>query len=92
MKKELPRIYKGDVKYTNNLRSSHGLKEEKVKNPQQLINEMFKKNEIYRQDVEIETNKDKFITKIIGRTSEHVITINNAVIKIDDIIDLKLLK
>ena len=93
MKKELPKLYKGKVNHTNNLHSSYGLKEDtRNKNPRDVINELFKKNHIYRQDVEIETIKDKFVTKIIGRTNEHVITINNVVIKIEDIINIKILK
>ncbi len=92
MRKELPKLYKGEVKYNNNLRSSHGIKENKLnKNPREVINELFKKNHIYRQEVEIETNKDKFVTKIIGRTNEHVITINNTVLKIEDILNIKIL-
>lgn len=46
---------------------------------------MFKKNKMYKQEVEIETEDNKLQTKIIGRTEDHIITINNNVIKIDNI-------
>lgn len=93
MKKELPRLYRGSINSGtgNNLRVAHGITEEQ-KPPRQIINELFKENQIYRQDVEIETNNDKLTTKIIGRTQDHIITINNTVIKIDDIKNLKLIK
>lgn len=92
MKKDLPKLYRGTVNSNNNRTVAHGLKEEKYQNPRQVISELFKKNHIYRQDVEIETNNDKFTTKIIGRTGEHIITINNSVIKIDDITNITILK
>lgn len=93
MKKELPRLYRGSINNGtgNNLRVAHGFTEEE-KSPRQTINELFKENQIYRQDVEIETDKEKLTTKIIGRTQEHIITINNTVIRIDDIKHLKLIK
>jgi len=93
MKKELPKIYKGMVKQgcSNNLRYSKGIREEK-KTPQQIINELFHENQIYRQNIEIETKEKKIETKIIGRTAEHIITINNEVIKIQDILNIQLKK
>lgn len=92
MKNELPKIYKGTVKNNNNLRVAHATKEERNVSPRQTINELFKENHIYKQEVEITTSTETFNTKIIGRTQEHIITINNSVIKIDDIKDLKILK
>ena len=92
MKKQLPHIYKGNVKNDNNLRVAHGIKEEINHNPRETINNLFKQNKLYKQDVEIKTNQDRYVTKIIGRTNEHIITIKNEVIKIDDIITLKILK
>lgn len=83
MKKELPKIYKGKVNINSNRSVAHGV--QNIKNPKDVITELFKKNKIYKQNVEIETNNNKFKTKIIGRTNEHIITIDNEVIKIDDI-------
>lgn len=91
MKNELPRIYRGTVKENNNLRVAHA-NQEKVESPRKVINELFKENHIYRQDVEIATENDSITTKIIGRTQDHIITINNSVIKIDDIKSLKIIK
>lgn len=93
MKKSLPRIYRGNVSKgcSNNRSSAYGYqkKEEDVIG---TINRLFKQNQIYREEV-ILTTKDKTInTKIIGRTNEHVITIDNTIIKIDDIQKLEIKK
>lgn len=85
MKKELPNIFRGEVKNNNNLKVAHGVKEINDISPRKKINDMFKKNKMYKQEVEIETEDNKLQTKIIGRTEDHIITINNNVIKIDNI-------
>ena len=91
MKKELPKIYKGNVTSNNNLRVAHATNEI-IENPRQTINKLFKENKIYKQNVEIETDNKKLNTKIIGRTTDHVITIDNVVIKIDNIKKINILK
>jgi hypothetical protein len=83
--KKLPNIYKGSVRNSNNLKSAHVSNKKIDYNPRDTINNLFRKNEIYKQDVEIETDKDNLKTKIVGRTEDHVITIDNIVIKIDNI-------
>ena len=85
---KLPNIYKGTVKNDNNLRVAYANKEEKI-DIRQTINKLFKQNKLYKQDVELETKDTTYNTKIIGKTNEHIITINNEVIKIDDIIKIK---
>ncbi len=92
MKKELPRIYKGSVKQSNNLRSTHVSGDKNIESPRDTINSLFRKNEIYKQDVLIETDNDTLKTKIVGRTEDHIITINNVVIKIDNIKKIDILK
>lgn len=92
MMKNLPHIYRGEVKTNNNIKVSHTPNEEKKVNPKIIINDLFKKNHIYKQEVFIETNNKELNTKIIGRTDSHIITINNEVIKIDDIKNIKLIK
>lgn len=85
---KLPNIYKGNVTSDNNLRVAYADKEEKI-DAKDLINKIFKQNKLYKQDVVIETKDKTYNTKIIGKTNEHIITINNEVIKIDDIIKIK---
>ncbi len=93
MKKDLPSLYRGNISNgaSNNLKVAHGLKE-KSEPVKQTIDRLFKENRVYRQDVELETNGNVLTTKIIGRTQDHIITINNSVIKIDDITSLKIVK
>lgn len=93
MRKDLPSLYRGNISNgaSNNRRVAHGLKEEDL-SVKDTINKLFKANKIYRENVELETNGKVITTKIIGRTQDHIITINNAVIKIDDITKIKILK
>lgn len=74
-------------------------KEEQIKNNlfgsdiKRKINDIFvSANYVYKADVEI-TLKDKTITKkIVGHNSRSLITIDNELIDIDSIIDIKLVK
>lgn len=86
--KNLPSIYKGTVTKDNNLRVAHASKEETY-DVKDVINRIFKQNKLYEQDVEIVTKDKTYNTKVIGKTNEHIITINNEVIKIDDITKIK---
>jgi len=64
-----------------------------TKNTLQKINEIFSSpNYVYKANVEI-TLKDKKITKrIIGRNKNYIITMDNDLIPIMDIIDIKSIK
>ena len=88
MKKELPKLYKGNVSNNSNRNVAYGLKE-KEENVEDKINKLFRQNEIYRQDVIFKTNKKDYNTKIIGRTKDHIITLENEVIKIKDIMKIE---
>ncbi len=89
MKNELPRLYKGNVRNTSNRNVAYGLKE-KEENVESKINKLFRQNEIYRQDVIFSTEKKEYNTKIIGRTKDHIITLENEVIRIKDIIKFEI--
>lgn len=91
MKKELPKIYKGKISSnaSNNLRSVRGIKDDI--DIRSNINKLFKENKLYKKDVEIQTNNNTFKTKIIGKTENHIISIDNKVIKIEDIQKFKIL-
>lgn len=74
-------------------------REERVKeellgtNVNQKINQIFSSsNYIYKADVEIKLEKKTLKTKIIGKSGHSLITFDNELIPIDDIVDIKLLK
>ena len=103
--KDLPKVFKNNVdkKFNNNnsvyYSSSENrntsLKEntEDNKNVLQKINEIFSSpNYVYKANVEI-TLKDKKITKrIIGRNKDFIITMDNSLIPINEIMDIKSIK
>ncbi|MCI9110220.1 MAG: hypothetical protein HFH47_00230 [Bacilli bacterium] len=62
----------------------------KPKNIYQKLNEIFSSSRyVYKADVEI-TLKDGVVTKrIIGKNANHLITIDNELIPISDIVDIK---
>lgn len=76
-------------------------KENKTKNKVELpkkgindkINDIFNSTEyIYKADVEIKTKDDTIIKRIIGRNNHNLITIDNELIPIDKIEDIKFIK
>lgn len=96
--KELPKVFhnKIDKKFDNNKKvfySNDLQKEDRSvdkKTVIQKINEIFASpNYVYKANVEI-LLKDKKITKrIIGRNKNYIITMDNDLIPIVDIIDIK---
>lgn len=74
-------------------------REEKVKqelfgsNINQKINQIFTSaNYIYKADVEIILRDKTITTKVIGKNNHSLITFDNDLIPIDEIVDIKLLK
>ncbi len=95
MKKELPKVFKNNInKNLNNNKKffyGNGTIEEKrdTRSVVQKINDIFSApNYVYKANVDI-ILKDKTITKkIIGRNKEYIITMDNDLIPIKDIIDI----
>lgn len=81
-----------DRKSTNEDDFAQSIKDNlvKPKNIYQKINDIFNSSRyIYKADVEL-TLKDGVVTKrIIGKNSNHLITIDNELIPISDIVDIK---
>lgn len=95
--KDLPKVFhnKIDKKFDNNKTvyySNRGEVEEVNDNKsiQKKINDIFSSpNYVYKANVEISL-KDKKITKrIIGRNKNYIITMDNELIPIDEITDIK---
>lgn len=99
MDKKLPKIFANEVNeagnnekvyYSSSSSEHRNVDKHEEKNINQKINEIFSSNNyIYKADVEIKL-KDKDINKrIVGRNSTHLITIDNELIPISDIIDIE---
>lgn len=95
--KELPKVFQNkiDKNFNNNDRvyySSRNNEEEIIdkRSVAQKINDIFSSpNYVYKANADI-TLKDKKITKrIIGRNKDYIITMDNDLIPISDIVDIK---
>ena len=97
--KDLPKVFHNNTnkKFNNNRNvyySNNNFEtNEKIKDNKtvlQKINEIFSSpNYIYKANVEI-TLKDKKVTKrIIGRNKNYIITMDNSLIPINDIVDIR---
>lgn len=99
--KDLPKVFQNNInkEFKNNnsvFYSRNSITEDEVKDSKtilQKINDIFSSpNYVYKANVEI-TLKDKKITKrIIGRNKNYVITMDNMLIPITDIVDIKSIK
>ena len=99
--KDLPKVFhnKIDKKIDNNrsvFYSNNTYNEDRTVDTRtvlQKINEIFSSpNYVYKANVEI-TLKDKKITKrIIGRNKNYIITMDNNLIPITDIVDIRSIK
>lgn len=95
--KELPKVFQNSINkdFKNNdnvFYSSERSKEENIgaRNVLQKINDIFSSpSYVYKANVEI-VLKDKTINKrIIGRNKNYIITMDNELIPVTDIIDIK---
>jgi len=87
--KELPKIYKAGQNKSFNNNESFFYGEYRNKQKKVTIDELFKPNEIYRTNVKL-ILKDRSIERIIiGRTQNNLITLNNEIIPISEIIEIE---
>lgn len=76
------------IKYQDT--SNELLRSTEEKNIYQKLNEIFTSERyVYKADVEIRTKEGKLNTKLIGQNRTHVITMDNQLIPITDIEDIK---
>ena len=91
MKKNLPKVFKNKITkpLNNNEKVFYSNKESKEERNYLSIDQLFKQNEVYRLNTIISLKDGKEIDKvIIGRSIKHLITIDNELIPIDDIIKI----
>ncbi len=99
--KDLPKVFHNNIdkKFNNNssvFYSSRNSQEEEpkdTKNILQKINDIFASpNYVYKANVEITLKDKKIIKRIIGRNKDFIITMDNTLIPISDIVDIKSIK
>lgn len=90
MKNKLPKIFKAQSNKNFNNNENYFYGEYRSKKNKVTIDDLFKINEIYRTNIKL-LLKDKTITKtIIGRTQNNLITLDNEIIPISEIIEIEL--
>ncbi len=104
MEKKLPKVFanKIDKPLKNNETVYYEKNEDRKEEPtkinsffsiNQKINQIFSSSRyVYKADVIITTKDGKMNKKIIGRNRSELITMDNEVIKIDDILDIEFQK
>lgn len=101
MDHKLPKVFANkDIRNSNNETIYYSKLSEKSKRPSLIgksvrdkINAIFNaKNYIYKADVEITLENEVVVKRIIGRTNEYLLTIQNEKIAINDIIDINYAK
>ncbi|MBR3199512.1 MAG: hypothetical protein IKG27_05825 [Bacilli bacterium] len=96
--KKLPKVFANkevktsgnndDVYYSSHDRISDNIKKEE--NINQKINNIFNSPDyIYKADVNIELKSGCVTKRVVGKNSTHLITMENELIPISDIIDIK---
>ena len=89
---KLPKVYAntnlGNIR--NNETIYYANKKSIVQNIDYKINQLFKSSKyVYKIDVKITTSKSINTYRIIGKSNNYLITINNEKIPINDIIDIE---
>ena len=89
------KIYMTDQKEKTSIKEQENIKNITTEKNKKSIDEQIKmilntKKYIYKIPVEIETEKEIIITKIIGKNKNNLITIDNELIKIDTIKNIKI--
>ena len=92
---ELPKVFHNVNKKFNNNKNVFYSKNDSadIKTVYQKINDIFSSpNYIYKANVEISLKDKTIVKRIIGRNKDYLITMDNDLIKISDILDIKTVK
>lgn len=90
MKKNLPHVFRNTINkpLNNNEKVFYGNSKQEYQEVN--IDELFKQNQIYRTNVKVTLKNNQVLEKnIIGRSIKHLITSDNELIPIDDIIKIE---
>lgn len=89
MKRELPKVFQNRVAnpIDNNNKVFYG--ESNETRSSVTVNDLFKPNQIYRTSVKIILKDRTLEKKVIGRTQNNLITSDNEIIPISDIVEIK---
>lgn len=98
--KKLPKIYQNDItRCINNnkkvcyLKDEEQIEEEQPTNLDETLNEIFNGiGNSYNIPVEIITKNRKYQTSLISKTDNYIITLDNEIISLSDIVDIKIKK
>ena len=92
-----PKVFRNTI--NKNIKNNKKVFYSKNKNEEEIIdnrnviqklNDIFSSpNYIYKANVKIKTKDDIITTRIIGRNKDYIITMDNKLISIKDIIDIK---
>lgn len=94
---ELPKVFRNNTNKTfnnnKNVFYSKDISNTNTKDIYQKINDIFSSpSYIYKANVEISLKDKTIIKRIIGRNKDFLITMDNDLIKITDILDIKTIK
>lgn len=92
--KDLPKVFQNNINVDNNNKFYYSKNRNEVeydsKTIYQKINEIFSApNYVYKANVKITTRDNVFNKKIIGRNKDYIITMDNNLIPIKDIINIE---
>lgn len=92
--KDLPKVFQNNINVDNNNKFYYSKNRNEVefdsKTIYQKINEIFSApNYVYKANVKITTRDNVFNKKIIGRNKDYIITMDNNLIPIKDIVNIE---
>ena len=89
--KKKPKLYKNEnINPINHNKKQTIVKNEDIEDKYYILNKIFKENNYYDIRVIIKTNNEEFEDYILNKTNKKIYTLSNKIIKIEDIINIKI--
>lgn len=86
MNKKLPGIYHNDIKKSPNKQTFYSYNDNDIRNEKKFTSDMI----IFNKVVIIETNTTSYVSRIVSKVDDHILTSDNDYILIKDIKNIKL--